>query len=51
MNGAQIRQEMRDMADQGEYFDIWMAHETNIPLRNVFPGGRMDIGEDALDKV
>jgi len=51
MNRAQIRQEMRDRADQGEYFDIWMAHETDIPLRNAFPGGKMGIGEDALDKV
>jgi hypothetical protein len=28
MKRAQIRQEIRDMADQVEYFDIWMAHET-----------------------
>ena len=51
MNRAQIRQEMRDRANQGEYFDIWMAHETYIPLRNAFLCGRMGIGEDALDEV
>jgi len=42
---------MRDRSDQGEYFDIWIAHETYIPLRNAFPGGRMAIGEDALDEI
>ena len=51
MKRAQIRHEMRDRADRGEYHDIWIAHETDIPLRNAFPGGRMGIGEDALDEL
>ena len=51
MNMARIRQEMGDRADQGEYFDMWMAHETDVPIRNAFPSGRMGIGEDALDVV
>jgi len=48
---AHIRQEMGVREDQDGYFDMWMAHETDVPLRNAFPGGRMGIGEDALDEV
>ena len=51
MNMAHIRQEMGERADQGEYFNMWMAHETTVPLRDAFPGGRMTIWEDTLDMV
>jgi hypothetical protein len=51
MNRAQVIQEMGDRADHGEYLDLWMAHEIDVPLRDAFPCGRMGIGEDALDMV
>ena len=49
MNRVQIRQEMGAGADEGEYFGMWMAHETDVPLRDAFPGGRMGISEGFLD--
>ena len=44
MNMARIRKEMGDRADQGEYFDMWMAHETDVPIRNAFPVGGWALG-------
>ncbi len=36
------------MADVGEFMGMWMAHETDEPLRDAFPDGLGDIGGDAL---
>ncbi len=38
-NKAQIRQEMHDRADDGEFVGMWMAHETGEPTREAFPNG------------
>jgi hypothetical protein len=46
-----MKQEMIDMADVEEYFGMWMAHETDYPLRDVFPSVWMGIGKDALEYV
>ena len=43
-NKAQIRQEMQDMADEGEFVGMWMAHETDEPVRDAFPNGCGNIG-------
>ena len=43
-NKAQIRQEMQDMADEGEFVGMWMAHETDEPTRVAFPSGWVDMG-------
>ena len=43
-NKAQIRQEMQDRADDGEFMGMWMAHETDEPTREAFPNGWGDIG-------
>jgi len=42
---------MINMAGMGECYDMCMAHETDVPLRDAFPSGWMGIGEDALDQV
>jgi len=46
---AQVRQEMRDRADVGEFEGMWLAHETDGPAKDAFPNGWGDIGGDALD--
>jgi hypothetical protein len=38
-------------ADVDEFMGMWMAHETDEPLRDAFPNGWGDIGEDALGEV
>jgi len=48
-NKAQIRQEMQDMADEGEFVGMWMAHETDETSREAFPNGWGDIRGDDLD--
>jgi hypothetical protein len=35
---------MIDMTDEGEFCGAWMAHKTNVPLRDAFPSGWMGIG-------
>ena len=47
-NKAQVRHEMRDMADVGEIEGMWMAHETDAPSRDAFPTGWEDIGGGLL---
>ena len=41
------------MADNGEFMGMWMAHETDEPLRirDASPNGWGDIVEDALGEV
>jgi hypothetical protein len=48
-NIAQVRAEMRERADDGEFDGVWMAHETDVPLRDAYPNGWGDDGGDALD--
>jgi hypothetical protein len=48
-NRAQIRQEMVERGDKGEYDGIFMAHETDAPLRDAFPSGWGIYWGDALD--
>ncbi len=48
-NKAQVRAEMQERADEGEFAGVWMAHETDVPLRDAFPNGLGDVGGDALD--
>jgi hypothetical protein len=50
-NKAQVRQEMIARADAGEFMGMWMAHETDEPLRDAFPNGWGDIGGDALGEA
>jgi hypothetical protein len=38
-NRALVRQEMIAMTDVGEFMGMWMAHETDEPLRDAFPNG------------
>ncbi len=40
-NKAQVRAEMQDMADRGEFAGVWMAHETDVPIRDAFPNVRL----------
>jgi len=47
-NKAQVRAEMQERADGGEFGGVWMAHETDVPLRDAFPSGWEDAGGDAL---
>ncbi len=42
-------QEMIDRADEGEFVEMYMTHETDEPTRDAFPNGLGDIGGDALD--
>ncbi len=46
---AQVRAEMQDMADGGEFAGVWMTHETDVPIRDAFPIGWGECGGDALD--
>ena len=48
VNKAQVRQEMIDRADVGEFMGMWMAHETDQPHRDAFPNGWEDIAEEVL---
>jgi hypothetical protein len=50
-NKAQVRAEMQERADEGSFDGVWMAHETDVPLRDAFPNGWEDGGEDALGMV
>ena len=43
-NKAQIRQEMQDRADAGEFVGMWMAHETDEPTRDAYPNGWGTLG-------
>ena len=36
-NIAQMRQDMRSRGDMGEHSYLFMAHETDAPLRDAFP--------------
>ncbi len=38
-NRAQVRQKMITRADAGEFREMWMALETDEPLRDAFPNG------------
>ena len=42
---------MQERADDGSFDGIWMAHKTDVPLRDAFPNGWEDGGEDALGMV
>ncbi len=48
-NRAQNRKEMVDRGDIGEHDGIFMAHETNIPVRDAFPSRWGYCWGDALD--
>ena len=48
-NKAQVRAEMWERADGGEFDGVCMAHETDVPLRSAFPNGWGDAWGDALD--
>ena len=48
-NKAQVRAAMQDRADGGEFAGMWMAHETDVPVRDAFPNGWGECGGDALD--
>ena len=48
-NKAQVRAETMERADGGEFAGVWMAHETDVPIRDDFPNGWRECGEDALD--
>jgi hypothetical protein len=39
VNMTRIMQDMIERSDVGEYLGMWMAHETDVPLRNGFPNG------------
>ena len=43
-NKAQARAEMMDRADGGEFAGVWMAHETDVPIRDAFPNGWGECG-------
>jgi len=43
-NKAHVREEMQERADDGEFDGVWMAHETDVPLRDAFPNGWEDGG-------
>jgi hypothetical protein len=47
-NKAQVRARMQGRADEGEFEGVWMAHETDAPLRDAFPNGWGDASGDAL---
>ena len=48
-NKAQVRAEMQERANEGEFVGVRMAHETDVPLRDAFPSGWGDVGGNALD--
>ena len=47
-NKAQVRVGIQERADGGEFEGLWMSHETDEPLRDFFPIGWRECGEDAL---
>jgi hypothetical protein len=47
-NKALVRARMQERADEGEFQGLWMSHETDEPLRDAFPNGWGECGEDAL---
>ncbi len=49
LSKAQVRAEMQARADGGEFAGVWMAHETDVPIRDAFPNGWGECGGDALD--
>jgi hypothetical protein len=48
-NRAQIRQDMRGMGDRGEHTGLFMAHETDVPMKDAFPSRWEVCWGDALD--
>ncbi len=38
-NKAQVRAEMQDRADGGEFAGVWMAHETHVLIKDTFSNG------------
>jgi len=48
INKAQVRAKMQERADDGEFDGVWMANETDVPLRDAFPNGWEDARGDAL---
>jgi hypothetical protein len=48
-NRAEVRAEMQERADAGEFDGMWMPHETDVPVRDAFPNGWGDARGDALD--
>jgi hypothetical protein len=50
-NKAKFRAVMQEKADEGELDGrLWMSRETHEPLRDAFPNGWGECGEDALGK-
>ena len=43
-NKAQVRAEMQERANEGEFEGLWMSHETDEPLRDAFPNGWGRVG-------
>ncbi len=48
-NTAQVRVEIQERADEGEFAKVWMAHEMDVLVRDAFPNGWGECGGDALD--
>ena len=48
-NKARIRQDMKGKGDKGGHIWLFMAHETDVPVRDTFPSGWGDCWRDALD--
>ncbi len=48
-NKAHVRAEMQERADEGEFDGVWMAHKTDVLVRDAFPNGWGDARGDALD--
>ena len=48
-NKAQVRAEMQERGNEGEFEGVWMVHEIDVPLRDAFPNGWGDAEGDALD--
>ena len=42
-------EDMRGRDDLGEHAGLYMAHETDVPMRDAFPSGWRDCWMDALD--
>jgi hypothetical protein len=49
-NKSRVRQDMIAMADAGKFTGMWIAHETDEPLRDAFPNGWGDMGEIATSR-
>jgi hypothetical protein len=47
-NMARIRQNMRGRGDMGEHAGLYMAHETDFPMRDAFPSRWGGYWGDAL---